>query len=134
MVAARVAHGFFVSARSRASSLADVELRASSTSARGTGTGAVTDAVVFDMDGVLIDSEQVWDDVRERLAAERGRPLARRAQAGHDGYELAEWSRYMHEKIGLAESARGDQRRGRAPDARAVSHGPPGCPGAARGG
>ena len=30
------------------------------------------DAVVFDMDGVIVDSEQVWDDVREQLAKERG--------------------------------------------------------------
>ena len=30
------------------------------------------EAVVFDLDGVLIDSEQVWDDVREELARERG--------------------------------------------------------------
>jgi len=32
----------------------------------------VTEAVVFDLDGVLLDSEQVWDDVREQLVKERG--------------------------------------------------------------
>jgi len=32
----------------------------------------VTDAVVFDLDGVLLDSEQVWDEVRELLVRERG--------------------------------------------------------------
>ena len=34
--------------------------------------GAVIEAVVFDLDGVLVDSEQVWDDVRRGLARERG--------------------------------------------------------------
>ena len=29
-------------------------------------------AVVFDLDGLLLDSEQVWDEVREQLARERG--------------------------------------------------------------
>ena len=27
------------------------------------------EAVVFDLDGVIVDSEQVWDDVREQLVA-----------------------------------------------------------------
>ena len=30
------------------------------------------EAVVFDMDGVLLDSEHVWDEVREQLAKEGG--------------------------------------------------------------
>ncbi|MGE5433985.1 MAG: HAD family phosphatase, partial [Candidatus Doudnabacteria bacterium] len=30
------------------------------------------EAVVFDLDGVLLDSEQVWDEVREELVKERG--------------------------------------------------------------
>jgi len=29
-------------------------------------------AVVFDMDGVIVDSEQVWDDVRESYVREVG--------------------------------------------------------------
>jgi HAD superfamily hydrolase (TIGR01509 family) len=64
----------------------------------------VTEAVVFDMDGVLIDSEQVWDDVRERLAAERGGRWHEHAQGDMMGMSSPEWSRYMHETIGLAES------------------------------
>ena len=61
-------------------------------------------AVVFDLDGVLIDSEQVWDDVREQLARERGGRWHERAQADMMGMSSAEWSRYMHDTIGLAES------------------------------
>jgi HAD superfamily hydrolase (TIGR01509 family) len=64
----------------------------------------VIEAVVFDMDGVLVDSEQVWDDVRERLARERGGRWHDRAQADMMGMSSPEWSRYMHERIGLPES------------------------------
>jgi HAD superfamily hydrolase (TIGR01509 family) len=61
-------------------------------------------AVVFDLDGVLIDSEQVWDDVREALARERGGRWHERAQRDMMGMSSPEWSRYMHESIGLSES------------------------------
>jgi HAD superfamily hydrolase (TIGR01509 family) len=61
-------------------------------------------AVVFDLDGVLIDSEQLWDEVREDLAHERGGRWHDRAQADMMGMSSTEWSRYMHEVIGLAES------------------------------
>jgi HAD superfamily hydrolase (TIGR01509 family) len=64
----------------------------------------VIEAVVFDLDGVVVDSEQVWDDVRERLAKERGGRWHDRAQADMMGMSSPEWSRYMHERIGLAES------------------------------
>jgi beta-phosphoglucomutase-like phosphatase (HAD superfamily) len=30
------------------------------------------EAVVFDLDGILIDSEHLWDEVRQQLAEERG--------------------------------------------------------------
>jgi HAD superfamily hydrolase (TIGR01509 family) len=59
--------------------------------------------VVFDLDGVLLDSEQVWDDVRENLAHERGGKWHPGAQRAMMGMSSPEWSRYMHEQIGLAE-------------------------------
>jgi HAD superfamily hydrolase (TIGR01509 family) len=62
------------------------------------------DAVVFDLDGVLVDSEHIWDEVREELARERGGRWHERAQADMMGMSSPEWSRYMHEVIGLAES------------------------------
>jgi HAD superfamily hydrolase (TIGR01509 family) len=64
----------------------------------------VIEAVVFDLDGVLVDSEQVWDDVREQLARERGGRWHDRAQADMMGMSSVEWSQYMHDVIGLAEA------------------------------
>ena len=60
-------------------------------------------AVVFDLDGVLVDSEQVWDGVREELARERGGRWHPGAQRDMMGMSSPEWSRYMHDRIGLAE-------------------------------
>ena len=62
------------------------------------------DAVVFDLDGVIVDSEQVWDDVREQLAKERGGRWHEGAQAAMMGMSSPEWSAYMHDEIGLEES------------------------------
>jgi len=63
----------------------------------------VIDAVVFDLDGLLLDSEQLWDEVREELARERGGRWHERAQRDMMGMSSPEWSRYMHEVIGLPE-------------------------------
>jgi HAD superfamily hydrolase (TIGR01509 family) len=63
----------------------------------------VIEAVVFDLDGVLLDSEQLWDEVREELARERGGRWHERAQRDMMGMSSPEWSRYMHDVIGLPE-------------------------------
>ena len=78
------------------------------------------EAVVFDLDGVLLDSEHVWDEVREQLARERGGRWHERAQADMMGMSSTEWSRYMHEVDRARRVAGGDQRRGRPTDARAL--------------
>jgi HAD superfamily hydrolase (TIGR01509 family) len=65
----------------------------------------VIEAVVFDLDGVVVDSEQVWDDVREALVRERGGSWHERAQADMMGMSSVEWSAYMHDELGLAEPA-----------------------------
>ena len=61
------------------------------------------DAVVFDLDGLLLDTEQVWDEVREDLVRERGGRWHDRAQADMMGMSSTEWSRYLHEELGLTE-------------------------------
>jgi HAD superfamily hydrolase (TIGR01509 family) len=61
-------------------------------------------AVVFDLDGVLVDSEEIWDEARRTLALERGLAWPESAQREMMGMSSGEWSRYMHERIGLEES------------------------------
>jgi HAD superfamily hydrolase (TIGR01509 family) len=63
----------------------------------------VIDGVVFDLDGLLLDSEQVWDAAREELAEERGGRWHPRAQRDMMGMSSPEWSRYMHDVIGVPE-------------------------------
>jgi len=62
------------------------------------------EAVVFDLDGLLLDTEQVWDAVREQLVRERGGRWHDRAQADMMGMSSLEWSRYMHERLGVADA------------------------------
>ena len=61
------------------------------------------EAVVFDLDGVLLDSEEIWDRAREELARERGGRWHDQAQRDMMGMSSTEWSRYMHDVIGLPE-------------------------------
>ncbi|HEY2437206.1 MAG TPA: HAD family phosphatase, partial [Solirubrobacteraceae bacterium] len=59
-------------------------------------------AVIFDLDGVLIDSEGLWNQARMEITAEnrgRWRPDAQRAMMGMSSLE---WSRYMREELGVA--------------------------------
>ena len=61
------------------------------------------EAVVFDLDGVLLDSEEIWDRARAELARERGGRWHDRAQRDMMGMSSTEWSRYMADVIGLPE-------------------------------
>jgi HAD superfamily hydrolase (TIGR01509 family) len=63
----------------------------------------VIDAVVFDLDGVIVDSEHVWDEVRQQLAEERGGRWHDQASRDMMGMSSLEWSRYMHDVIGLVD-------------------------------
>ncbi len=61
------------------------------------------EAVVFDLDGILIDSEHVWDEVRKQLAEERGGSWNETASRDMMGMSSIEWSRYMRDVVGLTE-------------------------------
>ncbi len=59
------------------------------------------DAVVFDLDGVIVDSEQVWDEVRGELVQEAGLPFPPEATRAMLGMSSPEWSRYLVDVVGL---------------------------------
>ena len=61
------------------------------------------EAVIFDMDGVLVDTEHLWDEVREALTEEWGGRYTPGAQQAMMGMSSREWSRYLHDVVGLRE-------------------------------
>ncbi len=58
--------------------------------------------VAFDLDGVLVDSEAVWDEVRKRFTEERGGRWHEGAQREMMGMSSDEWSRYLRDELGVA--------------------------------
>lgn len=57
------------------------------------------DAVVFDLDGVLIDSEQLWDAARRALVEERGGRWTEEATTDMLGMSSREWPHYVNERL-----------------------------------
>ncbi len=59
------------------------------------------EAVVFDLDGVLIDSEPVWDATRRAVVAETGGQWTEAATTEMMGMSAPEWSRYLHDELAV---------------------------------
>lgn len=59
------------------------------------------EAVVFDLDGVLIQTEELWDEVRENMARAAGGRYGQEEQRAMMGMSSPEWSRYMAEHVGV---------------------------------
>ncbi|HEY4396732.1 MAG TPA: HAD family phosphatase [Acidimicrobiia bacterium] len=58
-------------------------------------------AVVFDLDGVLIESERVWDTARRELVGDRGGTWHDHATTDMMGMSSKEWSQYLHDRLGV---------------------------------
>ncbi len=58
-------------------------------------------AVIFDLDGLLLDSESAWDGGRKALVAEHGLEWPDGATEAMLGMSSPEWSRYVHEELGV---------------------------------
>ncbi len=58
-------------------------------------------AIIFDLDGVLVDSEHVWDAARRRLTESSGGRWSESATQDMMGMSSIEWSHYMHEELGV---------------------------------
>lgn len=59
------------------------------------------DAVIFDLDGVLIDSESIWGEVRRQFVEAHGGRWRPGAQEQMMGMSTGEWARFLHDDLGV---------------------------------
>jgi HAD superfamily hydrolase (TIGR01509 family) len=60
------------------------------------------DAVIFDLDGVLVDSEAIWDEARRVVVYRNGGTWTAQATRDMMGMSSAEWSEYLRDRLGVA--------------------------------
>jgi len=65
----------------------------------------VVRGIVFDMDGLLVDSEGDWDLVRRQFIAEHGGTLTDDNARAMLGMNTAQWSAYLQEQFALPHPA-----------------------------
>ncbi|HZO63144.1 MAG TPA: HAD family phosphatase [Gaiellaceae bacterium] len=63
------------------------------------------EAVVFDLDGVLIQTEEIWDEVRGDYIVRMGGRYDEAAQRAMMGMSSTEWSAYLAEDLGVPRTA-----------------------------
>lgn len=59
------------------------------------------EAVIFDLDGVLMDSEQLWNQAKEELTRSSGGHWRDDAPRAMMGMSSTEWARYLHDELGI---------------------------------
>jgi len=65
------------------------------------GSGCLIQAVIFDLDGVIVDSEPAWERVRRQVVAENGGTWLPDAQRRLMGMSTAEWSGFLSDGLGV---------------------------------
>jgi HAD superfamily hydrolase (TIGR01509 family) len=66
---------------------------------------ATPDAVIFDLDGVLLDSEQRWNEAKQQLVRTAGGRWRDDAPTAMMGMSSPEWSAYMRDELGVPRDA-----------------------------
>src|SRR5918996_727763 len=59
------------------------------------------EAVIFDLDGVLMDSERLWNDAKRALVRKAGGRWRDEAPTAMMGMSSPEWSAYLRDELGV---------------------------------